>query len=301
MIPIYNCASYIEETLRSVLAQDLGKEVMQIQVVDDASTDIDVRGLVARVGGGRIEYYRQPKNVGSLRNFETCINRSRGHLIHLLHADDRVEAGFYEWMTQLFAKYPEAGAAFCRYASIDASGNRIGIPPALAENDGILTDWLVRIAQQQSVQYASMAVRRAVYEHIGSFYGTSYGEDWEMWVRIARYYPVAYTPKVLAEYRSRTHSITWEKARTSSLVPDLIDVMERIQHHLPAPDRQEAARVARKNWAHSVIYGAYSVYKETKDTHWAQTQLRQSLQLSTHPSVYFGILKFFAKVLVQAS
>lgn len=207
MIPIYNCAAYIEETLRSVLAQDLGRGVMQIQVVDDASTDIDVQALVARIGGGRIDYYRQVKNVGSLRNFETCINRARGHLIHLLHADDRVEAGFYEWMTQLFAKYPEAGAAFCRYASIDASGNRIGIPPTLAENDGILTDWLVRIAQQQSVQYASMAVRRTVYEHIGSFYGTSYGEDWEMWVRIARYYPVAYTPKVLAEYRSRAHSM----------------------------------------------------------------------------------------------
>jgi glycosyltransferase involved in cell wall biosynthesis len=41
MIPTYNCASYLRETLASVLAQDLGSDVMQIEVVDDCSTQDD--------------------------------------------------------------------------------------------------------------------------------------------------------------------------------------------------------------------------------------------------------------------
>ena len=38
MIPTYNCAKYLRETLVSVLAQDPGPEQMQIEVVDDYST-----------------------------------------------------------------------------------------------------------------------------------------------------------------------------------------------------------------------------------------------------------------------
>ena len=41
MIPTYNCARYLEAALRSVLAQDPGREAMQIEVVDDHSPDDD--------------------------------------------------------------------------------------------------------------------------------------------------------------------------------------------------------------------------------------------------------------------
>ena len=60
-------------------------------VLCDGSTDLDVEALVMSLGKGRVKYYRQPQNVGSLRNFETCINRANGHLVHLLHGDDRVK------------------------------------------------------------------------------------------------------------------------------------------------------------------------------------------------------------------
>jgi glycosyltransferase involved in cell wall biosynthesis len=76
MIPTYNCTPYLQEAILSVLAQDMGPAHMQIEVVDDASTDAEVEQLEASIGGGRIQYYRQSVNVGSLRNFETCLNRS---------------------------------------------------------------------------------------------------------------------------------------------------------------------------------------------------------------------------------
>ena len=39
MIPTYDCAKYLPQTLHSVLEQDPGSGQMQIEVVDDASTD----------------------------------------------------------------------------------------------------------------------------------------------------------------------------------------------------------------------------------------------------------------------
>src|SRR5260370_41738394 len=75
MIPAYNCSEYLRGNIQSVLQQDPGPEIMQIEVVDDASTDADVESLVRDIGQGRVGYYRQPENVGSLRNFETSLNR----------------------------------------------------------------------------------------------------------------------------------------------------------------------------------------------------------------------------------
>src|SRR5918993_4921174 len=87
MIPTYNCYAYLHQTLTSVLAQDPGADQMQIEVVDDCSTDGDVEQLVQDIGKGRISFYRQPQNSGSLRNFESSINRSQGELVHILNGD----------------------------------------------------------------------------------------------------------------------------------------------------------------------------------------------------------------------
>jgi glycosyltransferase involved in cell wall biosynthesis len=73
MIPTYNCANYLRETLASVLAQDPGSDLMQIEVVDDHSTKDDPAAVVEELGRGRVSFYRQPENVGYIRNFETCL------------------------------------------------------------------------------------------------------------------------------------------------------------------------------------------------------------------------------------
>ncbi len=99
MIPTYNCARYLEAALRSVLAQDPGPEAMQIEVVDDHSTADDPEEMVARLGGGRVAFHRQPENVGVVGNLNTCLQRSRGELVHLLHGDDFVLDGFYRRST----------------------------------------------------------------------------------------------------------------------------------------------------------------------------------------------------------
>jgi glycosyltransferase involved in cell wall biosynthesis len=84
MIPPYNSARYLRESLASVLDQDLGLDVMQIEVVDDHSTQDDPAVIVEELGRGRVGFYRQRENVGQVRNYETCLNRSRGKLIHML-------------------------------------------------------------------------------------------------------------------------------------------------------------------------------------------------------------------------
>ena len=80
MIPSFNCAGLLRDALSSVLAQDPGPQVMQIEVVDDHSTDESTERVVTELGKGRVGFYRQPRNVGHVANFNTCLRRSRGRL-----------------------------------------------------------------------------------------------------------------------------------------------------------------------------------------------------------------------------
>jgi hypothetical protein len=91
MIPVFNCAHLLEQSLKSVLAQDPGADRMQIEVIDDCSTKDDPARVVEEIGKGRVSFYRQPQNGGAINNFNTCIKRSRGKLVHILHGDDWIE------------------------------------------------------------------------------------------------------------------------------------------------------------------------------------------------------------------
>jgi glycosyltransferase involved in cell wall biosynthesis len=265
MIPVYNCSQYLKETLQAVLEQDPGPELMQIEVVDDCSTDADVAQLVLQIGHGRIDYYCQPVNVGSLRNFETCLNRSRGKYIHLMHGDDKVKKGFYAEMIKLFEMFPEAGAAFCAHDHIDMNGNIRYRKKAETDKAAILHNWLPKLAEAQRIQYIAMVVKRSVYEHLGGFFGVVYGEDWEMWSRIAKYYPIAYTPENLAQYREHELSISNESFISGKNLQDIQTVIEIIMTYLPPEDRKRIKSKAEKNYAYYSLNRRKFLWQHNKD------------------------------------
>jgi glycosyltransferase involved in cell wall biosynthesis len=133
MIPTYNCVDYLAQTLESVLAQDLGIDQMQIEVVDNCSTEEDIEAFVWAVGKDRVSFYRHPRSVGGcVQNFNACLRRSRGQLVHILHSDDYVEPGFYQAYTQATDAQPKASLFTCRVFDVDEQGGLEGLSPRLS-------------------------------------------------------------------------------------------------------------------------------------------------------------------------
>jgi glycosyltransferase involved in cell wall biosynthesis len=297
MIPVYNAGHFLKETLESVLIQADTKDNMQIEVVDDCSTDIDVESLVAQIAPGRISYFRQPQNVGSLRNFEACINRATGKYIHLLHSDDLVHPGFYKKLGGLFTQYPAAAAAFCHYQYIDENGTVVLIPDKEANEEGILKNWLLRLAERQRIQYVAIAVKREVYEELGAFYGVHYGEDWEMWVRIAVKYPFAYTPAIYASYRRHYNSISGQSFTTAQNLKDLQFVMNRISHYLPANEQQKTLQKAKKFYAYYAFRTAGSLWKRFRDRKGALAQMREAWRMHQDIPIAWMTIKMIGKII----
>lgn len=271
---------------------------MQIEVCDDASTDTDVGALVKEAGAGRIAYYRQPSNVGSLRNFETCLNRSRGHLIHLLHGDDKVRDGFYTRMEALFAAHPAMGAAFCRFVTVDQFNGSALLSELEMPEAGILDNWLERLACKQRIQTPSIVVRREVYEKLGGFYGRHYGEDWEMWLRIAAHYPTGYIPEVLAEYRKHADSISGQSILTGGNIRDLKAVMDTARPYFTAEQWSRILPQVKKAYAAYAIHTARSIWGRYQHRQGTRSQIREAISLSAAPPFLFQAAKLYAKMLL---
>jgi GT2 family glycosyltransferase len=286
MIPTFNCADYLRQSLASVLDQDPGPEVMQIEVVDDGSTLDDPEAVTAELGGGRVGFFRRPQNGGHRANFKTCLERSRGRLIHLLHGDDLVRDGFYRRLQAGFEAEPGVGAAFCRHVFRDEV-HRTEQPSELERpTPGVLEGWLERIAVRQLIQTPSIAVRREVYETLGIFDGRlTWVEDWEMWVRIAAAYPVWYEPQPLAVYRMHGGSSSSRHMRTGENLRDIRRAVEMIQAYLPNAAAAGARRRSLRFWAEDTFRNRIPGLLASGELQTALVQAQEALRCSHSPAV----------------
>ena len=263
MIPAYECGAFLGDTLRSVLAQDPGPEAMQIEVVDDASSE-DLEIVVRTVGEGRVHYHRHPKNVGHIANFACCLNRSRGEIVHLLHGDDLVLPGFYKALGKGFDD-PAIGAAFCRWQEIDSAGSVTAVADEEQPIPGPLEDAIGRLASEQRIVTPAIAVRRSVWEQLGGFDPRlQCAEDWEMWVRIAAHHGIWYEPAVLAAYRKHEQSNSGRHFTNARELHYTLQAMSLFRPLLPKGRADTILAGARRAYAQTALGNAKRLARERR-------------------------------------
>lgn len=248
MIPSYNYADYMRDTLQSVLCQDPGTAEMQIEVVDDCSTRDDPETVTREIGKGRIGFYRQPRNLGIVGNFNDCIQRARGDWVHLLHGDDVVRPGFYDRARQAIRDHPEIGAWACRIIYMDDDGHWTGLSELETRTPQVLGgDFIARLLCEQRLYFAGLLVRRAVYERLGAYRPElKLCLDWDMWKRIALHVPIFYDPLPLACYRLHPVSAYASSVRTGESVADERRSIEIANTYLPPAEAGSVRRAALK-------------------------------------------------------
>jgi glycosyltransferase involved in cell wall biosynthesis len=277
MVPTHDSGEYLRRTLASILDQAPGPDTMQIEVVDDCSTRVDVEGIVRDVGTGRIAFQRQTCNVGAIANFNTCLAQARGHLVHVLHDDDLVAPGFYQALGAAFDRHPEVGAAFCRCRMIDEHDREVHLFDLERPDAGVVDDFITRLAVSSRIQTPCIAVRRSVYERLGGFDPRLvHAADWEMWQRIVARYPVWYEPRVLASYRSHPASDTTRLKRTAMNVADTRRAIEIANAYLPSDLAAGLRRQALGFYGNRAVEAAWRL-RAAGDPDGAQAQLRAAI------------------------
>ncbi|MFZ0427155.1 MAG: glycosyltransferase [Acidobacteriota bacterium] len=222
MIPTYNCARYLRQTLASVLSQDPAPGGMQIEVVDDASTSDDPESIVRELGKGRVTFYRKSLNEGAIANFNTCLSRSRGSLVHILHGDDFVAPGFYSRLGAAIAAHPDTSAFFVRCRIVQEDGTLDTIADRM-HTLACPTRSAREIYYTNALYTPGVVVRRSFYERHGGFLpDLLHCADCEMWARAISNAGGLWLNELLASYRSFGGNDTNRLARSAENIRDRV-------------------------------------------------------------------------------
>ncbi|HQG33181.1 MAG TPA: glycosyltransferase family 2 protein [Deltaproteobacteria bacterium] len=200
VIPLYNMRQYIARAVKSVLDQSL--DAFEIIVVDDGSTDGSAAAVEA-IHDPRIRLVRQDNaGVSAARN--KGISLARYDRICFLDADDMWDAGFLEAILRLKERYPQAGIYGTGYRLVFPKGRDVEVTAAEAAHQDttlLITDYLHRAKSTSLLHSSGVMIPRRTFDEIGGFLvGEHYGEDQEMWTRIALHYPVGYDTRILFSF-----------------------------------------------------------------------------------------------------
>ena len=257
MIPAYNRVTYLEQTLQSVLQQDPGPDQMQIAVVDNASTEGNVQEVVQKVGKGRVEYYRNPRNLGSVPNHNMCVRHSRGHWVQILHDDDVVMPGYYEAYRQTIERHDEVITVAGKAIHFDQQGRWQRIVGEDPNGGGLIEDFSQRARETNRLIVSATAVKRAAYERIGGWCEIYELLAWDMWIRLAAAGPAAGTCRPYLLYRRYPESEWGRGMLTTARIREGYQITvagcERIHG---SPLDSKLLRQCRSRWAaHAINLG----------------------------------------------
>ena len=209
VVPVYNKRDYVEQTINSVLLQEL--EDLEIIIVDDGSTD-DSLDVIGKFSDDRIQVFTQPNSgVERARNFG--FSKSVGSLIVFLDGDDLMNSNRLIHQLQLFNSNEDLVLVGTWANVIDQAGNVIGSIRPPTSNNALQIAHLFR---NQFVN-SSVMVKRTALENSMVFdesRGKRFAEDYDLWLRVSKSGLIANIPEELTAYRRFNESRSQSKGRS---------------------------------------------------------------------------------------
>ena len=204
VIPNYNGAEFLDESIRSVLNQNYPK--LELIVVDDGSTDESL--LILQKYDTKIELIRQ-SNKGSAAARNAGINVANGEFIALLDADDIWEENKISIQMKLIES-ENYDLVYCSGQQFDAHIRNGQIHAPLYS--GCCYQYFKKFPSKGIIQLGcSTAVFRVSLLKSSGLFDESFlgaAEDWDFFRRYVKFGKVGYSSRVLVRYRKHSESIT---------------------------------------------------------------------------------------------
>ena len=219
IIPVHNGARFIDRCLQSVVGQSIA--VNKIFTVNDGSTDSTQLILEAWAErDSRVNPIKLPKcGLSATRN--AAIKLCKSDFVAFLDVDDVWLPRKLEQQQRIFIKGDNSlGLVFGGQAFIDCDGNRIlGVGKKEPVIRGDVYKTLLQGGNLIIGSASNVMIRRNIFSEVGLFdESLSFGEDWDMWIRIAHCCHVDYVNEVTVEICQHPDSMQGEQSFESSFV-----------------------------------------------------------------------------------
>jgi glycosyltransferase involved in cell wall biosynthesis len=199
-------AHFLPETIDSILRQSY--QGFEIIVVDDGSTD-NTPEVMAQFSS-RVKYVRQ-ENAGPSAAYNRGDDIARGEYELQFDADDVLMETALEKMVSVMDAAREAGFCYGQVRYMDQDGEELDVPRQWPERSGPMTarQVILELLNLRFIFGSAVLLRRACVREVGRFDETlGYGEDTELYARMAKRCPVAYIAEPLAWRRKHRGAIT---------------------------------------------------------------------------------------------
>jgi glycosyltransferase involved in cell wall biosynthesis len=254
IMPNYNGAAFLAEAVESVLAQT--HRPLQIIVVDDGSSDAST-DILARYADD-LDILRLPHSgkPGLVRN--RGLAAARGDLIAFIDSDD-------VWLPEKLAiqvayltSHPGTSLVHSNLQVIDAQGRYLrdiflGCPGSQGLSDDYTESAFLQLVNGDSnVWTSSVVVRRECLVRVGGFAeNLIVGEDYHLWIRIARAFRIGFVPEALAKHRKhdRNTGTSWAQL----FPPQEVQLWDHILDIFPDLRTTHAPLIHAKSLFHYIV------------------------------------------------
>ncbi|MBN2044433.1 MAG: glycosyltransferase [Anaerolineales bacterium] len=216
LMPCYNMAAHLEETLGSIASQTLTD--FEVVAVDDGSSDQtpEILGCWAE---------KDPRfrvllleHAGIIPALNAGLAVCRSDLVARMDADDRMHPARLEKQVGFMQAHPETDLVSSLVAGFPAGEHREGLSlyiewlNSLPDHDSICREMFV----ESPLCHPSVTFRKSAVLALGGYQEKGWPEDYDLWLRgCLAGWRFAKIPEVLLEWREHPHRLTRTDSRYS--------------------------------------------------------------------------------------
>lgn len=180
---VYNREKYIAACIESVINSTFSN--WEMIIVDDQSKDksLHIANQFAQKDS-RIRVYKNETNLGDYPNRNKAASYAKGKYIKYLDADDLIYPHGLEIMVKTMEAFPEAALGISQEVAEDFAPYPFQMLPLETFRREYLQRGVLGLGPTGTI------IKRDIFEKLNCFTGTRYIGDFEMWHKIAMYYPV---------------------------------------------------------------------------------------------------------------
>lgn len=181
VIPTYNRAHLIEETIQSLLNQTF--QDFEIIVVDDGSTD-NTEEIIGKINSEKITYYKTENfGVAHARNFG--IQKAKGNYVGFLDSDDKVKPEHLQTAFNYLQQHPQTEILHLNFNWIKRDGTKIRsnkLPKHLPYD--------IFKGNSLHVNCVFIANKIAKQNLFNECKDLMFSEDWDFFIKLSIKYPI---------------------------------------------------------------------------------------------------------------
>ena len=257
VMPLYNKAAHVRDTLESALNQTL--PATEILVVDNRSTD-GGREIVAAIGEPRIHLLDLPTpGPGGYAGRNLGIHAASGDWVAFLDADDLWQPDHLARLAACIAADPEVTVAATRFDHVfEGHSKPQRIAPRLTEGNtldfaGFLEAWLA--VRECPMWTGAITIRRDALFEAGLFpeVGVVRGGDKDLWLRAMAHGKLRYDPQVTAVFHRDSENKV-SKSTTTLGLPCLVETAQGLMNGAGSHEVMLLRRLVNQDIAHYTRY-----------------------------------------------